>query len=122
MIVAQQQDGDFGPPQLDLPDIGGDHLGVIAGRIRSDVPAEGIENNSLDRYCRHAGDRPGGLRLSVNQRGGYVIAVPRIALASVAPGHAIAAVIENAARQQSFAARAGRAIAIALFSEPSGRP
>jgi hypothetical protein len=37
----------------------------------------------------------------------------------VARAHAVAAVIEDAARQKSFPARASRAIAIALFREPS---
>jgi len=118
-IFAQQRDGDLGPPHLDLPNIGGDHLGVIAGRIVSDVPADRIENNGFDLCRRHAGHRPGGLRLSLDQGGRYVVAVPRSALAAVARAHAVAAVIEDAARQQSFRARPGRAIAIALFSEPS---
>jgi hypothetical protein len=48
MIFAQQRDGDLGPSHLDLPNIGGDQLGVVDGRIVADVPTERIDNNSLD--------------------------------------------------------------------------
>jgi hypothetical protein len=41
--------------------------------------------------------------------------VPRNALAAVARAHSIAAVIEDAACQQSFPARPGRAIAVVLL-------
>ena len=117
MIFARQRDGDLGPPHLDLPNTGRDQLGVVDGRIGSDVPADRIDNDGLDLGRRHAGDGPGGLRLSLDQGGGDVVAVPRCALAAVARAHAIAAVIEDAARQQSFRACPGRAIAIVLFGK-----
>ena len=115
MIFAQQRDDDLGPPHLDLPNVGGDQLGVVDGRIVSDVPADRIENNGFDLWRRHAGHRPGGLRLSLDQGGGHIVAIPRAALAAVARAHAIAAVIEDAARQRSFPARPGRAIAVVLL-------
>src|SRR5271167_5248466 len=114
MIFAQQRDGDLGPPHLYLPNVGGDQLGVVDGRIVSDVPADRIENDGFDLSRRHAGHGPGGLRLSLDQGGGHVVAIPRAALAAVARAHAIAAVIEDAARQRSFPARPGRAIANVL--------
>ena len=40
--LVQQRDGDFGPPHLDPVDAGGDQLGVIAGRIGSNVPADAL--------------------------------------------------------------------------------
>src|SRR5277367_2710020 len=115
MIFAQQRDGDLGPPHLDLPNVGGDQLGVVDGRIVSDVPADRIENNGFDLCRGHAGDRPGGLRLSLDQGGGHVVAIPRAALAAVARPISIAAVIEDAARQRSFPARPRRAIAVVLL-------
>jgi hypothetical protein len=52
-IFAQQRDGDLGPPHLDLPNIGGDQLGVVDGCIVSDVPADRIDNNGLGYLLRH---------------------------------------------------------------------
>jgi hypothetical protein len=49
VFFVQQRDGDLGPPHLDPPNIGGDQLGVVDGRIVSDLPAERIENKSL--FC-----------------------------------------------------------------------
>ena len=47
MIYVHQRDGDLGPSHFDLPNMGGDQLGVVDGRIVSDVPADRIENNGL---------------------------------------------------------------------------
>jgi hypothetical protein len=55
VIFAQQRDGDLGPPHLDLPNVGGDQLGVVDRRIVSDVPADRIEDNGFDLCRRHAG-------------------------------------------------------------------
>src|SRR6266576_643854 len=119
MIVAQQRDGDLGPPHLDLPNVGGDQLGGVDGRIVSDVPADRIENNGFDLCRGHAGHGPGGLRLSLDQGGRYVIAVPCSAFAAVARAHAVAAVVKDAAHQQSFRARSRCAIAIVLLCKLS---
>jgi hypothetical protein len=56
MIFAQQRDGDLGPPHLDLPNVVGDQLGVVDGRIVSDVPAGAIDNDGLNLCRGHAGD------------------------------------------------------------------
>jgi hypothetical protein len=37
LIFAQQRDDDLGPPHLDLPNVGGDQLGGVDGRIGPDV-------------------------------------------------------------------------------------
>ena len=79
LIVACQGDGDFGPPHLDVPNTG-DPLSVIGGGIGSKVPADRIDNAaSID-----AGDGACGLRPSLDQCRGDVIAVRRHALAAMA--------------------------------------
>jgi len=45
--------GEPDPPHLDLPNIGGDQLGVVDGCIVSDVPADRIDNNGLGYLLRH---------------------------------------------------------------------
>src|SRR6516164_2223415 len=115
MPLAEQRDSNIGRPHLDLPNVAGDQLEVFDGRIGSNMPAERVDDDGLDLGRGHAGDGPGGLRLSLDQGGGHIVAIPRSALAAVAWGHAIAAVVENATRQQSVPARPGHTIAIVLL-------
>ena len=70
MIFAQQRDGDFGPPHLDPVDAGGDQLGIIAGRIGSNVAADCSDNGGLNLGRRNAGRGSGGLRPSLDQSRG----------------------------------------------------
>ena len=53
VFLARERDGDLGAPHLDLPNIGGDQLGVVDGCIVSDVPADRIDNNGLGYLLRH---------------------------------------------------------------------
>jgi hypothetical protein len=52
------QDGDLGPPHLDLPNVGGDELSGVDGRIVSDGPADRIENDGFDLCRGHGGPDP----------------------------------------------------------------
>src|SRR6516164_5696965 len=112
IIFASQRDSDLGAPYLDVADLGSDQLGVIDGGIGSEVPADRIDNGGLDLGGGHAGDGAGGLRPSLDQGRGDVVAVPCRALAAVAGAHAVAAVIKDAPSQQSLGVYAGRAMAV----------
>ena len=119
MVLAGQRDADFGPPHLDVADKVGDQLEIIGWRIGSDAPPDRIDNDGFDLGRGDAGDRPGGLRPSLDQGGRYVIAVPRRALPAVTRAHAVAAVIKDASCQKGYRARPRRAIAAALLHQLS---
>src|SRR6266516_6310507 len=73
-------------------------LAGSSGAIR-DLP-ERPDDGCLHVGRRYARDRTGVLPSALKQGGGHVITVPGRALLAGAGGHAIAAVIEDSARQQ----------------------
>src|SRR5436190_24129645 len=80
------------------------------------MPTDRINNGVLDLDRGNAGYGTGGVRSSLDQGRGDIIAVPRRALAAMTRAHAVAAVVEDATDQQS-AGICPSCIAIALLSK-----
>ncbi len=67
----------------------------------SDLP-ESPDDGRFHVGCRHARDRAGVLPSTLKQGCGHVITIPRRALLARARGHAIAAVIEDSAEDDTI--------------------
>src|SRR5215207_590828 len=78
---------------------------------------EGLEDDALDLGRGHARHRAGLVLSPLGQDAGDVVAIAGAVLDRVARGHAVAAVVEDAAEQERLGARAGAPLAAALLVE-----